>query len=77
MTNPLSRCPCGEVPNGLFCEQAETYKSYWVSGTCCGNWNVYVKVPHDLSEEIAGAKCDERAAWIEREWNAAPRGNEQ
>lgn len=75
MTN-LARCPCGEIPSSLFVMDGDTYRTHVVSGTCCGEWSIDVKLPIELSIRNAGPISPERMEYLESAWNAAPRGNE-
>jgi len=66
----LKQCPCGATPTKLAIVEGSTFRWRVVSGGCCGDWEVEVRVPTvgpEANEEGALAACV-------REWNAMPRG---
>jgi hypothetical protein len=66
----LKRCPCGEVPKGLVIDDGSTYRWRYVSGDCCGEWQIEAKVPPFTADP------DDRDIYqaCEDAWNEAPRG---
>lgn len=66
----LEPCPCGNVPKSLFIQPGDTCKYAWVSGNCCGDWNIEFRTDY---KELNSEECMDIAI---RAWNDAKRGNE-
>ena len=63
----LALCPCGETPKKLYIAESLTCKWAYVSGGCCGEWNIEFRTNYykpDTNE------CMELAI---KEWNNAIR----
>ena len=63
----LNPCPCGEVPTDLCINEGSTHRWVYVSGNCCGVWEMEVRVnfhPID-SQQTKDAAISA--------WNEAPR----
>jgi hypothetical protein len=64
----LARCPCVEIPDSLFITDGATYRWRHVSGQCCNEWIIEVRVGSATGEE-AETIC-------EKAWNSAPRADQ-
>lgn len=68
--NNLKPCPCGQTPKKLNIVREKYSKFIYASGTCCGFWEIEVRVgtneDYDEVYRIAVAG-----------WNAAPRGEQE
>ncbi len=66
----IKPCPCGEMPETLHVQDGSTYRWRYITGSCCGEWMLEVRVP-----------CDKRPAEIYRKcveaWNTAPRATDE
>ncbi len=65
----LKPCPCGKTPEKLNICDGDTFRWRIVSGDCCGEWMIEVKVP-TLSKPIDYDEYE----WCCQDWNDAPRG---
>jgi hypothetical protein len=70
MKSKLKPCPCGKTPKELHMTEADTFKSRYIGGDCCGDWDIYAKVVYSRSEEDDKELIYERCV---EEWNAAKR----
>jgi hypothetical protein len=70
--NDLLACPCGAVPEELFIRCGSTHRWRYVSGDCCGEWEIEARVP--VVGEEANLK-DQQADACARAWNNAPRAS--
>lgn len=77
--NNLKPCPCGQTPTELCIEQGSTYRWRYVSGGCCGFWNIEVKVNYGwLYAKNLGANDEEEVKKIcTSAWNNAPRATDK
>ena len=64
---PLLGCPCGKIPKKLHIVEGSSCKWAWVSGDCCGDWNVEFRTHY---HKIDTPECMEQAIIY---WNAANR----
>jgi hypothetical protein len=63
----LKRCPCGKIPKGLTISEGNCSKWAYVSGSCCGEWEVEFFTDYN---ELPSQKCLELAT---EAWNGANR----
>jgi len=64
----LKRCGCGQVPTKLNVSEGSTFRWRHLTGNCCGEWQIEVRVP-TLNIPV---DYDEYA-WCCQEWNEATR----
>lgn len=64
----LKPCPCGRPLDALIIEPGSTFRWRRLSGNCCGEWSIEVRVP---TMEIP-PDYDEMK-WCIAKWNDAPR----
>jgi len=67
--NKLLVCPCGKTPSKLYISEAETCKWAYVSGDCCGEWNIEFRTGYYKTDSN---ECMELAI---KQWNDSPRAN--
>ena len=66
----LKPCACGKTPENLCIMDGSTYRWRYVSGICCGEWQIEARVDRaDRTDtEAIEAECV-------RAWNDAPRAS--
>ena len=65
----LAPCPCGRPLEELFIAPGSTDRWRYVTGNCCGEWMIEVRVSPLKEGETVESRC-------EQGWNNAPRANE-
>lgn len=68
LPNDLAACPCGQKPERLHIVEGQCMKWAWVSGSCCGEWNIEFRTMH---KPLDSTECMRFAA---EAWNNASRG---
>ena len=63
----IERCPCGQIPDHLIIAEGQCSKWAYVSGVCCGEWNVEFRTGYRALDD---PKLMEEAI---DEWNEAKR----
>ena len=66
----LKPCPCGKVPTKLCISESNTSKWAYVSGNCCGEWNIEFRTGY---YKLDSKDC---MVFAIEEWNHAPRKTE-
>ncbi|MCK5607388.1 hypothetical protein KAR91_36225 [Candidatus Pacearchaeota archaeon] len=63
----IKPCPCGATPKHLCIAEGSTCKWAFVSGECCGEWQV------EFRTEYRDLASDEVTALALKAWNETPR----
>ena len=66
-SNQLKPCPCGKMPERLQITEGSTMKYAFVSGVCCGEWNIEFRTNYLTAE---APECMNLAI---KAWNRSPR----
>ncbi len=67
-SDSLQLCPCGQTPSALWVYPSNTCKYAYVSGDCCGEWNLEFRTEYN---DLDSDACMNLAIHY---WNHAVRG---
>ena len=71
MSDELKSCPCGKTPTALQITSSGNSKWAWVSGNCCGEWNVEFRTQYN---PLDSPECMNLAT---EAWNSAERADDK